>query len=453
MRFIWAALCALALVAGTLPERVPGAMGAAMADDDSSPGGGAGPGGDGGNGANGGSDPWSPFAGSKPPPRYVCRCQGFLGLQCSCRQAARRGAGSSANVQPRELLALGLDAEARARLEARGFAVRGVRSSVLLGNEVTRLAVPRQMSARQALTNARRAAPGVTLAANDIYAAARPSFRPMGTLCGANCRSFELTSWQADLGRCAERARIGVIDTGVDPGHPALRSSRLELVSIRADDRNASSKAHGTSVVSLLIGSVDGEFAGVAPGAQVTAVDAFYKGSGGDMSDAHDLIAALDALAERSVSVVNMSLSGPDNAFLQVAVAAMLARGTIIVAAAGTPDARAGYPGRYPGVIAVSAVDLRLRATRTSQRGSHIAFAAPGAGVTVAIPGGQYATVEGSSYAAPFVTAAYAMALHPTTSKEEATRRLVSGVRDLGPPGRDAQYGHGLIQYAGLPKC
>src|SRR5690606_20144884 len=110
--------------------------------------------------------------------------------------------------------------------------------------------------------------------------------------------------------------------------------------------------------------------------------------------------------------VINLSFSGPPNPVMAEAIARVTARGVSIVAAAGRPDGGAsGYPARYENVVAVSAVDTRLRPSRLSVRGAHIAFAAPGVGLIVAAPRGGHRRVDGTSFAAPFVSAALALRL------------------------------------------
>jgi subtilisin family serine protease len=297
--------------------------------------------------------------------------------------------------------------------------------------------------------------PGRTFAANDLYSTARPIFRPAGTLCGQSCPPFLLTSWRADIGRCAARATIGVVDTGVDTQHPAFKASRIEAVTVRSEDRAPSGRDHGTGVVSLLVGDASGEYSGAAPGASVVAVDAFHATKSGDIADMYDLVTAIDHLVERRIRVINLSLSGPDNPLLQEVVAKATAKGTVLVAAAGTNEGgtQSGFPARYPGVLAVSAIDSRLRLASGSQRGEHIAFSAPGVGVSVANANKGYSTVRGSSFAAPFVSAAYAMALETVRDGEQATRLIASTAKDLGAPGRDGIFGWGLIQFSALPPC
>jgi len=451
----------LLLCAATLVVVVPVAP--ALADDDggSSGGGASSGGGGGGSDSSGGGDPWQPFAKSAKSSKVLkCRCGGFLGLQCSCRsvRAGRGSRSTAAATGPRiatEILAVGLSEAEIATLSARGFRVMQTRTSRLLGTAVSRLQVPRGASLPRALGTARSVAPGGRFAENTLFDAARPTFQPAGSACGHNCTPFVLTRWRSNVSQCSARAVIGVIDTGVDTAHPVFASSRVEVITTRSSDREPSGKEHGTGVVSLLVGEASGEFGGAAPGARVVAVDAFHRSARSDSADTHDLIAALDHLADRGVRLINLSFSGVDNPILREAIEQLSRSGVTLVAAVGAPRAgdAAGFPARYPGVTAVASVDGKMRTGLSSIRGSHVAFAAPGNGIIVATASKGYVTVEGSSFAAPFVTAALAMALQAVSDGDQAVRLMASGAMDLGAPGRDPVFGWGLIQYSALPPC
>jgi hypothetical protein len=306
-----------------------------------------------------------------------------------------------------------------------------------------------------ALQLVRRLAPGARAARNDLFRRfAFSRYRPAGDLCGERCEYFALTAWQPALMSCAIAPRIGVIDTRVDTSHPSLVGADLKTTTVRRQDRPPSDAAHGTGVVSLLVGQPGTPVVGVVPRAPVLAVDAFHRAGNGDAADVFDLVAALDWLVEQRASVINLSFSGPANPVMAEAVARLTAGGVSVVAAAGRPDGSgSGYPARYDGVLAVSAVDVRMRPSRLSSRGAHIDFAAPGVGLIVASSRGGQRSVDGTSFAAPFVAAALAMSLGGSESPADAAARLRTRAKDLGAPGRDSIFGWGLVQYDRPPNC
>ncbi|PHQ70486.1 MAG: hypothetical protein COB97_04800 [Paracoccus sp.] len=121
----------------------------------------------------------------------------------------------------------------------------------------------------------------------------------------------------------------------------------------------------------------------------------------------------------------------------------------LLIAAAGNtgPAAPPAYPAAYPRVVAVTAIDRRGQVYRRAARGEHIDLAAPGVDVWTAASISGARTKTGTSYAAPFVTAAAALMLQadPTIGNGRLRKRLLEGARDLGAKGRDPIFGAGLV--------
>jgi subtilisin family serine protease len=158
---------------------------------------------------------------------------------------------------------------------------------------------------------------------------------------------------------------------------------------------------------------------------------------------------ALAWMAREEVGVINVSLVGPANRALEAAIRAAQARGHIIVAAVGNdgPAARPLFPAAYDGVVGVTAVDRRRRVLLEAGRGAHVDFAALGSDFSAASPGGGFASVRGTSFAAPVVARVLARSLDrpdPATAAR-ALSELAQSARDLGARGRDNTYGAGLI--------
>ena len=104
-------------------------------------------------------------------------------------------------------------------------------------------------------------------------------------------------------------------------------------------------------------------------------------------------------------------------------------------------------------MLAVTAVDRRGQVYRRANRGEHIDLAAPGVNVWTAASISGARTKTGTSFAAPFVTAAAALIWQrdPSMTAADLRDRLRNAARDLGPDGRDAIFGAGLI--AAPPPC
>jgi subtilisin family serine protease len=80
-----------------------------------------------------------------------------------------------------------------------------------------------------------------------------------------------------------------------------------------------------------------------------------------------------------------------------------------------------------------------------SNRGSHIALAAPGADIFLPAPDGKYQMTSGTSFSAAFVSGIAALILerNPALKPNDVRAILVSTARDLGAPGRDDLFGAG----------
>lgn len=292
--------------------------------------------------------------------------------------------------------------------------------------------------ARQILS---RAAPNTRLDVHSFYRYA------------AGPRLYAAALTQDQPGACRLKGtRIGVIDGPVDPAHPVLKGAAIRTGSALLPQDRPTRADHGTAVAALLAG-VDptGALTGFAPGAQVFAATAFAQEPRGPAADVERIGIALDWLSANGVALVNMSFAGPANDALAELLSAAAGRGMVMIAAAGNDGAStAAYPAAAPQVIAVTAVDAAGRRYRSANSGPQIEFAAPGVDLYVAQRnGGGYAS--GTSYAAPIVTAFAARLMARGTRSAQGIRsQMARTARDLGPKGRDTQYGMGLIS---APDC
>jgi subtilisin family serine protease len=137
---------------------------------------------------------------------------------------------------------------------------------------------------------------------------------------------------------------------------------------------------------------------------------------------------------------------------LEHAIKQLALQNQVMVAAAGNDGANAepAYPAAWPGVIAVTAVDGRLNVYREANRGDYVELAAPGVDIWAARAGAGGAYYRGTSFAAPYVTAAMAAGQRRGNSSRSGDRqRLRQQARDLGEPGKDPVFGFGLLQTEG----
>jgi subtilisin family serine protease len=145
------------------------------------------------------------------------------------------------------------------------------------------------------------------------------------------------------------------------------------------------------------------------------------------------------------VQVLNLSFAGNADPIVDKLVDAAIQKGIVVVASAGNggPGAPPAYPAALPGVIAVTAVDKNERVFSRANRGDYIDLSAPGVGILTTAPRSSFQVSSGTSLATAHVTGTIALlkALNPRFNPES----LKHTATDLGQPGFDRDYGHGLI--------
>ncbi len=323
-----------------------------------------------------------------------------------------------------EIIATFPAGDALSRVMALGFRVIRNHPMPELGLNVVALGVPPHWSLQQSLRVLRAAVPDGTYDYDPIYF-------PSGVRAG-NAVPPRAT---ATTRSTHTMPKLGLVDTGIDASDPQFRHSIVHAWGCGGAEPAA---AHGTAVASVLVRD--------AP-ADLYAADVYCGAPTGGSAEA--IIAALGWLARQRVPVINVSLVGPKNLLLGQVVAALIARGYVIVAAVGNdgPAAPPLYPAAYPQVVGVTAVDGHRRVLLEAERGPQVTFAALGAGVPVATVGGGTSVARGTSFAAPTVAASFA-ALLPAPSPRaaaEARAALVNRAIDLGARGWDPVYGYGLL--------
>jgi Subtilase family len=331
-----------------------------------------------------------------------------------------------------EILALFSSDPAREHALAAGFRI--ARDASADATDVLRLVVltaPANQSAQRALDTLRTLDPDGAYDYNHIYTQSGSSDpaapNPAASALTAPPPSSELPA--------SSRMRVGLLDTGVASSHPVFHDSVVHAWGC-AD--KVVPGLHGTAVASLLVART---------GAEVYAADVYCGSPTGGAVDA--IVAALGWLAAQHVAVINVSLVGPKNAMLERAVAALVARGHLLVAAVGNdgPAAPPLYPAAYPHVVGVTGVDAARHVLVEALRGPQVTFAATGADIKAANIDHGFSSVRGTSFAAPTVAALLAERLRTpdATAATAAVSALADRAVDLGAPGKDVIYGFGLV--------
>jgi hypothetical protein len=236
---------------------------------------------------------------------------------------------------------------------------------------------------------------------------------------------------------------VAVIDSGVDLKHPEFADALMTPFDALGSKEGP--HLHGTGVAGAIVSH--GRLMGCAPAARILAIRAFGAAAKGAESTSFVILKALDYAAAHGAQIVNMSFAGPKDAVIERGIAALAAKGIVMVAAAGNagPKSPPLYPAANTNVIAVSATDAQDRLFAASNRGGYIAVAAPGVEIFLPAPDEKYQMISGTSFSAAYISGLAALMLerNPALKPDEVRTILTTTARDLGPPGRDDLFGAG----------
>jgi len=250
---------------------------------------------------------------------------------------------------------------------------------------------------------------------------------------------------------------LTIIDTGVDMTHEEFLNRPATTV-MNAQSTSARFEEHGTAVTSAAAAPANGlGLVGVYPQAALKVWDASPFGDG---ITTGDVIQGLDAAIRSGQGVVNLSLgSTARNPLLEAMVAATVASGTLIVAAAGNSRQQGSplaYPASLPHVLTVGALDQSGGPAIFSSGSQHVDLAAPGVAIPVAVPATyqpppSYTSFDGTSFASPIVAgaAAWVWTARPTLDVSQLFEIMRGSAQDVSAPGFDAFSGFGRLDIPG----
>ncbi|MDP9387161.1 MAG: S8 family peptidase [Actinomycetota bacterium] len=233
--------------------------------------------------------------------------------------------------------------------------------------------------------------------------------------------------------------------------------------------------SHGTSIAGTIAQTTNNGTgaAGVAPGASIMPIRVL---SPDERGTSFTVAKGLRFAADRGAHVANLSLGTAERApELADAIEYALGKGVTVIASSGDNGTSAvTFPASHPDVVAVGATGYDNARAEYSSYGAELDLVAPGGvlgedqnhdgledgvvqqAVYEVSSSFCYCFRQGTSSAAAHVSGVAALVLAAGRAQTPAQVRhlLVSTAADLGPKGRDDEYGAGLLQAAralGLP--
>jgi thermitase len=252
--------------------------------------------------------------------------------------------------------------------------------------------------------------------------------------------------------------KVGIVDTGIRSTHEDLAGkvancaqaySTIPIIAPTLREGTCpDDNGHGTHVAGTISANANNG-RGVA-GVAFNSPLAICKALGGPLGSGSTTGVAncITYLADKGAKVISMSLGGGNSTTLLNAVRYAAGKDAVLVAAAGNDgDATLNYPAAYAEVISVAATDDRDARASFSNANSDVEIAAPGVDVLSSYNSSDasYTELSGTSMATPHVSgvAAIIRGRTPAFTAAQTRTKLGQSVDDLGPAGRDPQFGFG----------
>ncbi|MBQ9003484.1 MAG: Ig-like domain-containing protein [Eggerthellaceae bacterium] len=236
---------------------------------------------------------------------------------------------------------------------------------------------------------------------------------------------------------------VAVVDSGVS--QHSLLNGRIASGGhdfIDNDDVPTDWDGHGTHVAGTIMDCT--------PGLNVTILPERVlddKGEGSTLG----VSLGIEHAVKKGADVINLSLGNKERGhsnYLENSVTNAVKDGTVVVVAAGNEndDTRYHCPSCVTDAIVVSAINSSLSRCAFSNYGSSVDVAAPGYQIMSCRLGGGYVALNGTSMAAPHVSAAAAMVKlkNPSFTPAQVEQSIKGSCADLGTSGWDKYYGFGI---------
>lgn len=226
----------------------------------------------------------------------------------------------------------------------------------------------------------------------------------------ANLQQMQIS--QAHGKTTGRNITIAMIDTGVDLTHPDLIDQITQNKNFASGiSPDFSNDKHGTAVAGIMVARKDNGtgIIGIAPDAKLIALKACWPHQTDSMEavcNSFTLALAVNTAIQSGAKILNMSLGGPQDAFLELLLNKAIENGIIVIAAdTGLAKKDENFPASLKNVISVQS------SKQPNQIPQLPTITAPGEKILTTLPHGTYDFISGSSVAAAEVSGIIALLL------------------------------------------
>ena len=256
---------------------------------------------------------------------------------------------------------------------------------------------------------------------------------------------IDLPEGQALAPHLGAGVKVAVIDTGIDLRHPAF-VGRLAPPSEWKDfvdgdaypqEVQGTNYGHGTGVADVIVQ--------VAPNVTILPLRVLGPDGSGDTTD---VVAAIDYAVQKGAQVINLSLgTDTDEKTLKELVKYAVKQEVLVVASAGNNgQENVMFPARYNSeVLSIGSVNRDDELSPFSAYGKELSLTAPGEFIYTAAPDNSVGYWSGTSFAAPIVTGAAALALgekvtYTKMNPKDLNKILTGATDDVRGRGRNSRF-------------
>lgn len=273
-----------------------------------------------------------------------------------------------------------------------------------------------------------------------------------------------LEAYEHLAGASFQTVRIAILDTGIRQDHEDLAAKVVGQYDFFDNDGDATDdNGHGshTAGIAAAIGNNGTGVTGVAWHDQANLLVAKICGQINPFSYGCPSSGTANAItwaADNGARVINLSIGGSSGSSAQQdALAYALTKETLAFCSSGNDNSVVSYPAAFPECVAVGATDWSDNRASYSNYGPEVELAAPGGddedpnGYSYILSAyhdspASYAFMAGTSMAAPMATGLGGLLASLGVSTASEMRSLMASTSDdLGPSGRDNEFGHGRI--------